>query len=80
MSSVLQLTRTGPNAESDIADQVNMLNNAINKNPDGIALAACDQNSVLDSLQSALDNARFRLYVLIQVFWMLQKDLYTQQL
>ena len=45
----------GPNAESDIADQVNMLNNAINKNPDGIALAACDQNSVLDSLQSALD-------------------------
>ena len=46
---------TGPNAESDIADQVNMLNNAINKNPDGIALAACDQNSVLDPLQSALD-------------------------
>ena len=45
----------GPNSESDIADQVNMLNNAINKNPDGIALAACDQNSVLDSLQSALD-------------------------
>lgn len=46
---------TGPNAESDIADQVNMLNNAINQAPDGIALAACDQNSVLDSLQSALD-------------------------
>lgn len=46
---------TGPNAESDIADQVNMLNNAINQDPDGIALAACDQNSVLDSLQSALD-------------------------
>jgi len=45
---------TGPNAESDIADQVNMLNNAINKNPDGIALAACDQNSVLDSLKTAL--------------------------
>ena len=46
---------TGPNAESDIADQVNMLNNAINKDPDGIALAACDQNSVLDSLQTALE-------------------------
>ena len=46
---------TGPNAESDIADQVNMLNNAINKDPDGIALAACDQNSVLGPLQSALD-------------------------
>lgn len=46
---------TGPNAESDIADQVNMLNNAISKNPSGIALAACDQNSVLESLQKALD-------------------------
>ena len=46
---------TGPNAESDIADQVNMLNNAINKDPDGIALAACDQNSVIDSLKAALE-------------------------
>lgn len=46
---------TGPNAESDIADQVNMLNNAISQEPDGIALAACDQNSVIDSLQTALD-------------------------
>lgn len=46
---------TGPNAESDIADQVNMLNNAINKNPDGIALAACDQNSVLGPLKTALE-------------------------
>ena len=46
---------TGPNAESDIADQVNMLNNAINQAPDGIALAACDQNSVIESLQTALD-------------------------
>lgn len=46
---------TGPNAESDIADQVNMLNSAIGKAPDGIALAACDQNSVLESLQTALD-------------------------
>ena len=46
---------TGPNAESDIADQVNMLNNAINQNPDGIALAACDQNSVIEALESAID-------------------------
>lgn len=46
---------TGPNAESDIADQVNMLNNAINKDPDGIALAACDQNSVLGPLKTALE-------------------------
>ena len=48
-------TTTGPNAESDIADQVTMLNNAINKNPDGIALAACDAKSVLPALQTALD-------------------------
>ena len=46
---------TGPNAESDIADQVNMLNNAISQNPDGIALAANDQSAVIDSLQDALD-------------------------
>ena len=46
---------TGPNAESDIADQVNMLNNAISQNPDGIALAANDQSAVIDSLKDALD-------------------------
>ena len=37
---------TGPNTESDIADQVNMINSAINSSPDGIGIAACDQNSV----------------------------------
>lgn len=46
---------TGPNAESDIADQVNMLNNAINNAPNGIGLAACDQDACLDALQAALD-------------------------
>lgn len=46
---------TGPNAESDIADQVNMLNSAINKKPDGIGLAACDQSACLDALQAAMD-------------------------
>ena len=50
----VKVNTTGPNAESDIADQVNMLNNAISQNPDGIALAANDQNAVLDSLQDAL--------------------------
>lgn len=51
----VKVNTTGPNAESDIADQVNMLNNAINNNPDGIGLAACDQDSVLDSLQTAME-------------------------
>ena len=46
---------TGPNAESDIADQINMLNSAISSEPDGIALAACDTSAVIDSLQDALD-------------------------
>ncbi|MDE7014391.1 MAG: substrate-binding domain-containing protein [Kineothrix sp.] len=46
---------TGPNAETDIADQVNMLNNAINNEPDGIGLAACDQDACLDALQVAMD-------------------------
>ena len=32
----------GPANESDIADQVQMLNDAIQKAPDGIGLAACD--------------------------------------
>ena len=45
----------GPNAESDIADQVNMLTNYINGSPDGIGLAACDQSACLDALQMAKD-------------------------
>ena len=45
----------GPNSESDIADQVNMINTAINSNPKGLGLAACDTSSVLDSLQTCAD-------------------------
>ena len=45
----------GPANESDIADQVQMLDDAIQKAPDGIGLAACDTNSVLDSLTAALN-------------------------
>ncbi len=49
-------TAQGPNSESDIADQVNMLNSAIAASPAGIGLAACDTTSVLDSLQTCADN------------------------
>lgn len=45
---------SGPAMESEIADQVKMLDDAIAKNPDGIALSACDTNAVLDSLKDAL--------------------------
>lgn len=51
----LEVHCTGPNAESDIADQVNMLNSAINSNPAGIGLAACDQNACLDALKTAME-------------------------
>ena len=45
----------GPVNESDIADQVNMLNSAIANKPDGIGLAPNDPASVLDCLQAAMD-------------------------
>ncbi len=45
----------GPANESDIADQITMINDAIEKKPDGIGLAACDTKSVVDSLQKALE-------------------------
>lgn len=51
----IEYTAQGPNSESDIADQVNMLNSDISSKPSGIALAACDTTSVLDSLQDAAD-------------------------
>ena len=45
----------GPNSESDIADQVNMINTAIAANPAGLGLAACDTSSVLAALQECVD-------------------------
>ena len=49
----VEVEANGPATESDIADQVQMLDSAIEKKPDGIALAACDTKSVLDSLTKA---------------------------
>lgn len=45
----------GPNSESDIADQVNMINTAIAAKPAGLGLAACDTSSVLSALQQCAD-------------------------
>lgn len=45
----------GPANESDIADQVQMIDNVIEKKPAGIGLAACDTDAVLPSLQKALE-------------------------
>lgn len=43
----------GPKSESDIQDQVNMLENAITAKPDAICLAALDVKSVMTSLENA---------------------------
>lgn len=43
----------GPNSESDIADQVQMLDSAINKAPSAIGLAALDTEACLDSITAA---------------------------
>lgn len=45
----------GPVNESDIEDQLKMLEDAIEKAPDGIGLAACDTKSVYELLKKALD-------------------------
>lgn len=43
----------GPNSESDIAEQVQMLQNAINASPDAIGLAALDTEACLDTIMQA---------------------------
>ncbi len=45
----------GPNTESDIADQVQMLNNAINLKPDAIGLAALSTEACTEAIQAAKD-------------------------
>ncbi|MBR0397786.1 MAG: substrate-binding domain-containing protein [Eubacterium sp.] len=47
------VSNQGPNNESDVADQVNMLNTAINNSPAGIGIASCDADSCTDSLNTA---------------------------
>lgn len=46
----VDITFEGPASESDVQDQVEMLNNAMAKNPVAIALAALNTESVLDQL------------------------------
>lgn len=49
----VDMTFEGPATESDVQDQVEMLNVALAKNPSAIALAALDTNSVMDQLLQA---------------------------
>lgn len=49
----VDMTFEGPASESDVQDQVDMLNSALAKNPVALALAALDTNAVIDQLIQA---------------------------
>lgn len=50
------ITFEGPPSESDVQIQVEMLNNAMAKDPVAIALAALNTSAVMDQLQQCLDD------------------------
>ncbi|AEC02842.1 ABC transporter substrate-binding protein [Parasphaerochaeta coccoides] len=50
----VDITFEGPPSESDVQRQVEMLNSALAKNPNAIALAALNTGSVLDQLNEAM--------------------------
>jgi len=52
----VEITFEGPPSESDIAEQVNMLNAALAKNPAALCLAALDTESVSEQLNACLTN------------------------
>lgn len=52
----VDLTTNGPDAESNVAQQVEQLASAVNSRPSAIALAASDPNAVQDTLVTAKNN------------------------
>ena len=52
----VEINMVGPNTESDVADQVQMLNSAINANPPAIGFASLDTEACMDAIQSAMDS------------------------
>lgn len=50
----VEITFEGPPSESDIAEQVNMLNAALAKNPKALCLAALDTESVTEQLNDCM--------------------------
>lgn len=50
----VEITFEGPASEADIADQVQMFQSAMARNPSAVALAALDTSSVMDQLQEAI--------------------------
>lgn len=51
----VEVTTNGPDAESNIPQQVDQVAAAINKKPDAIVLAACDPQSLTETLKKAKD-------------------------
>lgn len=51
----VELKMEGPATESDIADQVQMLNNAVNQSPIAIGLAALDTEACTDGITAAMN-------------------------
>lgn len=49
----VKINFVGPNSESDVADQVQMFQSAINKKPDALGLAALDTSALLDAISQA---------------------------
>ena len=45
----------GPDKESNVADQLQMFKDAVEKKPDGIGLAACDTTAILEVLPLAVE-------------------------
>ncbi len=52
---MIKISSVGPDSQSDVAVQVQQLNDAINAGVDGIILAALDSSAVITGLQSAKD-------------------------
>jgi ribose transport system substrate-binding protein len=52
----VKITTDGPDAESNIPQQVEKFNAAVNRKPAAIALAACDPESLVDALEKAKRN------------------------
>lgn len=50
----IEMTFEGPASESDISDQVDMLNAALSKNPNALCLAALDTDSVNSQLEECI--------------------------
>lgn len=52
----VKLEYQGPDSESDIAQQVQMFNNAVQMKPNAIGLAALDVSALNDSIREAMDS------------------------